>query len=125
MRFTAAAERVPSLLRPVCYRMTKIVMRPVPCVQVPHDRAAKVLRILSCVQKPQMCLGTIEMNEFYCHAIIIARQKTHVCQQPKSSILASTFVYELGNVAVPVPVEVYNTSAVVIVRSLFQERDYL
>ena len=59
----------------------KVVMRPVACVQVPHDRAAKLLRILSCVQKPQVCLGTIEMNVFYCHAIIIPRQKTHVCSQ--------------------------------------------
>ena len=51
----------------------KIVMRPVTWVQMSHDRAAKLLRLLSCVQKPQVCLSTIDMNVFYGHAIIIAR----------------------------------------------------
>ena len=84
MRVTASAVRVSPLLRPVCYWMTKnsyasSSVRPStawPCGQIVADFIVRPKAASAPRYHRDECI-------LYCHAIIIARQKTHVCPQPQ------------------------------------------
>ena len=41
---------------------------------------------LSCVKKTRVCVGTIDLNASYGHALFNARHMTHVCECPQCSI---------------------------------------